>query len=146
MEAAARTGFALGGTVNAISRFDRKHYFYADLPHGYQITQQEQPIVSGGSLAVDVDSREQPLIVRLERIQVLPHGSCLSLASLGRPARWSRGVLRALRRRCRVARLKATLLLRRFGMRHARVASTRMLRPCSSARVQDICPRHVCLM
>jgi hypothetical protein len=47
VEAAARTGFAVGGTVNATSRFDRKHYFYADLPHGYQITQQDHPIVSG---------------------------------------------------------------------------------------------------
>jgi aspartyl-tRNA(Asn)/glutamyl-tRNA(Gln) amidotransferase subunit B len=87
VEAAARTGFAVGGTVNATSRFDRKHYFYADLPHGYQITQQEQPIVSGGSLAVDVDGREQPLIVRLERIQVRPRSPFLSLASLGRSAR-----------------------------------------------------------
>eukprot|EP00976_Prorocentrum_cordatum_P083493 1185273-Prorocentrum_minimum.AAC.3 len=36
-EAAARTGIALGGTVNRVSHFDRKHYFYADLPHGYQV-------------------------------------------------------------------------------------------------------------
>jgi hypothetical protein len=86
VEAAARTGFAVGGTVNAISRFDRKHYFYADLPHGYQVTQQEQPIVSGGSLAVDVDGREQPLIVRLERIQVLTHGPLPPACSTREPS------------------------------------------------------------
>jgi GatB/GatE catalytic domain len=37
VEAAVRTGLALGGQVNQRSWFDRKHYFYVDLPHGYQV-------------------------------------------------------------------------------------------------------------
>jgi aspartyl-tRNA(Asn)/glutamyl-tRNA(Gln) amidotransferase subunit B len=40
VDQAIRAGIAIGGTINAVSTFDRKHYFYADLPHGYQITQQ----------------------------------------------------------------------------------------------------------
>ncbi|CAH1777830.1 unnamed protein product, partial [Owenia fusiformis] len=44
------TALALGSEVNRSSRFDRKHYFYADLPQGYQITQQRSPIGKGGHL------------------------------------------------------------------------------------------------
>jgi aspartyl-tRNA(Asn)/glutamyl-tRNA(Gln) amidotransferase subunit B len=44
----------LGGDVQAVSSFDRKHYFYADLPHGFQITQQRAPVVLGGHLDVFV--------------------------------------------------------------------------------------------
>jgi len=51
--AAARTGLALGGTVAETTLFDRKHYFYCDMPLGYQITQQLAPIVTGGALSVD---------------------------------------------------------------------------------------------
>lgn len=45
---AVKLGLALKGEVQLKSSFDRKHYFYADLPHGYQITQQREPIVRGG--------------------------------------------------------------------------------------------------
>ena len=45
---AIKLGIALEGTVQLKSSFDRKHYYYADLPHGYQITQQREPIVRGG--------------------------------------------------------------------------------------------------
>jgi aspartyl-tRNA(Asn)/glutamyl-tRNA(Gln) amidotransferase subunit B len=69
VEAAVRTGLALGGTVNQRSYFDRKHYFYVDLPHGYQITQQRQPVVIGGTLAVP--SGDHTKRVRIQRIQVI---------------------------------------------------------------------------
>jgi aspartyl-tRNA(Asn)/glutamyl-tRNA(Gln) amidotransferase subunit B len=47
---AIRTGLALKGDISTISSFERKHYTYPDLPHGYQITQLYQPIVTNGSL------------------------------------------------------------------------------------------------
>uniref|UniRef100_A0A7N6C5L4 Glutamyl-tRNA(Gln) amidotransferase subunit B, mitochondrial n=1 Tax=Anabas testudineus TaxID=64144 RepID=A0A7N6C5L4_ANATE len=50
VEAAVMTGLALNCTINQKSFFDRKHYFYADLPAGYQITQQRQPIAVDGTL------------------------------------------------------------------------------------------------
>jgi aspartyl-tRNA(Asn)/glutamyl-tRNA(Gln) amidotransferase subunit B len=45
-----KVGFALGGTPNVHSRFDRKNYFYPDLPKAYQISQSGQPLVIGGLL------------------------------------------------------------------------------------------------
>lgn len=50
VEAAVMTGLALNCTINSKSLFDRKHYFYADLPAGYQITQQRRPIAVDGML------------------------------------------------------------------------------------------------
>ncbi|KAM9363933.1 glutamyl-tRNA(Gln) amidotransferase subunit B, mitochondrial [Symphorus nematophorus] len=50
VEAAVMTGLALSCTINRKSLFDRKHYFYADLPAGYQITQQRRPIAVDGVL------------------------------------------------------------------------------------------------
>lgn len=46
-----RVGTALGGTLADFTEFDRKSYFYPDIPKGYQISQYEHPLVSGGSLA-----------------------------------------------------------------------------------------------
>ncbi len=45
-----RIGTALGGTIASYTEFDRKNYFYPDLPKGYQISQYEYPIITGGSL------------------------------------------------------------------------------------------------
>ncbi|XP_073432366.1 glutamyl-tRNA(Gln) amidotransferase subunit B, mitochondrial isoform X5 [Dendrobates tinctorius] len=50
VEAAVMTGLALNCTINKKSLFDRKHYFYADLPAGYQITQQRLPVAVNGIL------------------------------------------------------------------------------------------------
>ncbi|WP_416907018.1 MAG: Asp-tRNA(Asn)/Glu-tRNA(Gln) amidotransferase subunit GatB [Polymorphobacter sp.] len=49
---AVRTGLALGAQINRVSRFDRKNYFYADLPQGYQISQLYHPIVGEGALDI----------------------------------------------------------------------------------------------
>lgn len=41
VEQAIRTGIGIGGEIQRVSKFERKHYFYADMPQGYQITQQQ---------------------------------------------------------------------------------------------------------
>jgi len=51
---AVRTGLGLGAHINLVSRFDRKNYFYADLPAGYQISQFAHPVVGGGAVEVEL--------------------------------------------------------------------------------------------
>ena len=65
VERAIRFGLAVGGTIAPRSVFARKNYFYPDLPKGYQISQYEQPVVAGGSLAFLVGETEKR--VRLPR-------------------------------------------------------------------------------
>lgn len=51
---AVRTGLGLNATINLWSRFDRKNYFYADLPAGYQISQYQHPIVGRGEIEIEL--------------------------------------------------------------------------------------------
>ena len=53
VEQAVRTGLGIHGKINKTSIFDRKNYFYADLPQGYQISQFYYPIVEGGSIDIE---------------------------------------------------------------------------------------------
>lgn len=55
VELAVKAGKALGSTINLVSSFDRKHYFYPDLPKGYQTTQMYQPIIGAGVVEVPLD-------------------------------------------------------------------------------------------
>jgi len=55
---AVRTGMALNAQINRYSRFDRKNYFYADLPQGYQISQLYHPIVGEGEIEVVLDEKD----------------------------------------------------------------------------------------
>ncbi len=54
VEQAVRTGLGLDAEINLVSVFDRKNYFYADLPAGYQISQYSRPIVGKGKLSLDL--------------------------------------------------------------------------------------------
>ena len=56
---AIRFGLATNAEINQVSMFDRKNYFYPDLPKGYQITQMEKPIVGKGSIVINVDGDEK---------------------------------------------------------------------------------------
>jgi aspartyl-tRNA(Asn)/glutamyl-tRNA(Gln) amidotransferase subunit B len=70
---AVRTGLAINAQINRWSRFDRKNYFYADLPQGYQISQLYHPIVGEGELIVDADEKAgipAPKTIGIERIHI----------------------------------------------------------------------------
>ena len=66
---AVRTGLALGATINRWSRFDRKNYFYADLPAGYQISQYQYPIIGEAQVEVALEDGST-VTIGLERIHL----------------------------------------------------------------------------
>lgn len=68
----ARTALALGCTVNDISKFDRKNYFYPDLPKGYQISQYDQPIGTAGHLDIVLppENGRTEVRVRINRLHL----------------------------------------------------------------------------
>ncbi|CAL6301631.1 unnamed protein product [Bathycoccus prasinos] len=73
VQCALKLATALHATCEKVSEFDRKHYFYGDLPHGYQITQHRKPILTGGRINKKV---------RVERVQLeMDTGKTLSLSS-----------------------------------------------------------------
>ena len=73
VQCALRLATALHATCEKVSEFDRKHYFYGDLPHGYQITQHRKPILTGGRINENV---------RVERVQLeMDTGKTLSSLS-----------------------------------------------------------------
>ena len=65
---AIRTGLGLKAAINLNSVFDRKNYFYPDLPQGYQISQYKQPIVGEGEIEIDVDGETKR--VGIERLHL----------------------------------------------------------------------------
>src|SRR5687767_9651238 len=70
---AVRTGMAIEAQINRWSRFDRKNYFYADLPQGYQISQLYHPLVGEGVLTIDADEKAgipEDKRIGIERIHV----------------------------------------------------------------------------
>ena len=66
---AIKSGIALNAEINKYSVFDRKNYFYADLPQGYQISQYKYPIVGEGSLKI-TDANGKDKIIGIERIHL----------------------------------------------------------------------------
>ena len=66
---AVKTGLAIEAKINLTSIFDRKNYFYADLPQGYQISQFSDPLVSGGIIEIKDDDKKAKKI-NLTRIHI----------------------------------------------------------------------------
>jgi aspartyl-tRNA(Asn)/glutamyl-tRNA(Gln) amidotransferase subunit B len=70
---AVRTGMAIDAQINKWSRFDRKNYFYADLPQGYQISQLYHPLVGEGRIEIQLDDKDpehSTKTIGIERIHV----------------------------------------------------------------------------
>jgi aspartyl-tRNA(Asn)/glutamyl-tRNA(Gln) amidotransferase subunit B len=90
LELAVRAAFALNTKPEKFSKFDRKHYFYPDLPKGYQITQYENPIIKGGY--VEFNANDQLTRVNITRVHleedagknIHPQGADYSLVDLNR--------------------------------------------------------------
>jgi aspartyl-tRNA(Asn)/glutamyl-tRNA(Gln) amidotransferase subunit B len=87
---ASRAAFALNSSPQPFSKFDRKHYFYPDLPMGYQITQFDEPIILGGSVDIDVDGKTKTIGITRAHLEAdagkstHPAGTDYSLVDLNR--------------------------------------------------------------
>lgn len=68
MELTVRAGLLLGCTINRYSKWDRKNYYYPDMPKNYQISQYDLPLCLGGDVSIDVDGERRS--VRLTRIHL----------------------------------------------------------------------------
>src|ERR1700693_6047663 len=69
---AVRTGLGLNARINLRSVFDRKNYFYPDLPQGYQISQYKSPLVGEGEVTVDMPDGEA-VRIGIARLHFEPH-------------------------------------------------------------------------
>jgi len=87
---AAKAAFALGTKPQKFSHFDRKHYFYPDLPKGYQITQYQNPIILGGKVDIVVDGQTKTINLTRAHLEedagktTHPAGAAYSLVDLNR--------------------------------------------------------------
>src|SRR6187549_366458 len=90
---AVRTGMALNAKINPWSRFDRKNYFYADLPQGYQISQLYHPIVGEGEIAVDLEGGATKTI-GVELMEIVSRPDMRSPEEAGAYVRKLRAILR----------------------------------------------------
>jgi len=90
VELAVRAAFALNTTPQKFSKFDRKHYFYPDLPKGYQITQYEDPIIKGGFVEFKADGQTKRVNITRVHLEedagknTHPPGADYSLVDLNR--------------------------------------------------------------
>lgn len=90
VELASKAAFALNSVPQRFSKFDRKHYFYPDLPMGYQITQFEEPIVLGGHVDIVVDGETRRIGITRAHLEAdagkstHPAGGDYSLVDLNR--------------------------------------------------------------
>ncbi len=90
IELAMQAAFALATKPQKFSKFDRKHYFYPDLPKGYQITQYEEPIILGGHVDIVVDGQEMRIGITRAHLEedagksTHPAGKEYSLVDLNR--------------------------------------------------------------
>lgn len=87
---ATRAAFALGVRPQTFSKFDRKHYFYPDLPKGYQITQFDEPIIVGGKVEITVNGQTKTVHITRAHLEedagksTHPEGADYSLVDLNR--------------------------------------------------------------
>jgi len=87
---ATKAALALGTEPESFSKFDRKHYFYPDLPKGYQITQFDQPIIGKGEITINVDGQPKKIGITRAHLEedagksTHPTGQDYSLVDLNR--------------------------------------------------------------
>jgi aspartyl-tRNA(Asn)/glutamyl-tRNA(Gln) amidotransferase subunit B len=90
LKLAARAAYALGTSPQKNSHFDRKHYFYPDLPKGYQITQYSDPIITDGNVEIEVEGQKKTINITRAHLEedagknIHPEGADYTLIDLNR--------------------------------------------------------------